>query len=290
MGEQPLLYKELKRAAWIEKLKENLQEASGACKSHDMRALLTSGFAEKQPVEFPLLVQIQELLVLAGYKGLDDSSTEIKGGVLEAKNLKKPVLKKCQEIAKYTKARPPRATTAVGAIRHALAMIGYQLKRHQRTKKKVPWYNVEPKQMTADLLPWAEFKLEAISMPEKKCPFIGLEHATMHEPQLVFGEPAQPQPAPTVSEKKCPFLELEHLTLYEPQAVFGEPAQQSPPPPPMEQLVGSELQGNHAAVVQDCSSHEARGTVPPGVRQTALEQAIEKGAGEDRWYRTGVLS
>jgi hypothetical protein len=58
-------------------------------------------------------------------------------------------------------------------------MIGYQLKWHQRTKKKVVWYNIEPKDMTAKLLPWAEFKLDEVSMPEKKCPFLRLEHVPL---------------------------------------------------------------------------------------------------------------
>jgi hypothetical protein len=72
-----------------------------------MRTLLTAGFVEKARVKFPVLVQIQELVVLVGFGGLDDHITEIKASVIESKL--KLVRSKCEEIARFINARLPRA-------------------------------------------------------------------------------------------------------------------------------------------------------------------------------------
>jgi hypothetical protein len=71
-------------------------------------------------------------------------------------------------------------------VRYALDLISCQLSRCQKGKKKVPWYCVKPKKMALALLPWAVFKLDEVEMPEPEFPFVGLEHASLYEPQLKF--------------------------------------------------------------------------------------------------------
>jgi hypothetical protein len=163
-------HKDLKRAKWVQELETAQSIASANCQSQDMLGLLNSSFAEKRPVDLPILSGIQQLLIDIGFAGgITDTTTEIEVTKLRIKN--NDILLACKEIVKFTSARF-QGHEARGALHCVLKLIGYTLHLSQKGKKKVQWYSIRRLPMTDSLLSWVHFNLEAAQIDPS--PFIGI--------------------------------------------------------------------------------------------------------------------